>query len=338
MSSFLVDVWAFLTNRRDHPVYRHETEGWSYLSLWRKVRRGCLPSTALVLAGPAACCGLLSISLIENPGQPSLEWLIVPFAALTGLFAGGELIRWLTGLLATALTSTVLSSEVEAETYDLLRVTPLPVHEIVLAKFSASFQQFRLPLTTVILTRGVFILGLLALGSLLVASNATPLSSSLAAPSPPLVSEAELSAASVAASVIVGASALLAGLIWFLYFLAAPVLGTFIYAAIGLLASAWARTRTGGLVGAAGLRAALWVASYIAGQFVSVFFSVLTVPVLALPSTPLWLQRLLGLNPALLVLSGASVAMIWALVLVAAQLTVGLLLIYMATCRAGRPA
>ncbi len=339
MSSFLVDVWAFLTNRRHHPVYRHETEGWSYLSLWRKMRRGCLPSTALVLAGPAACCGLLSIGLIENPGQPSLEWLIIPFAALTGLFAGGELIRWLTGLLATALTSTVLSSEVEAETYDLLRVTPLPVHEIVLAKFSASFQQFRLPLTAVILTRGIFILGLLVLGILLVASNATPLGSSLATlSSPPLAAEAGLPAASVAVSVIAGASVLLAGLLWFLYFLVAPVLSTFIYAAIGLLASAWARTRTGGLVGAAGLRVALWIASYIAGQFISVLFSMLTVPVLALPSMPLGLQRLLGLNPALLVLGGASAAMIWALVLTAAQLAVGLLLLYMAARRAGRPA
>jgi hypothetical protein len=341
MSSFLADAWAFLTARRDHPIYQHELAGWSYLRIWRGLRRGCLPLMGAALAASVLCCGSLSVSLLDNPRTLSEEWLLVPFSALVGLAVSGEIIRWLTGLLATALTSTAISSEVEAETYHLLRATPIPAREIVLAKFSAAFRQFRLPLIVVALTRATFVLGVIALAVILLASEVTASGPSAPAPTPAVPTPAvPLPGPAVAAQAVSVASAtlavLLAAVVWFAYYLAAPTLGTLIFAALGMLASSWARTRAGGLIGAAGLRVALWVGSYMTGQFSTVFFSLLALPAFALPTTPLWLERVQSLNPALLVLAGAVGAIAWVLLLVIAQLGVTLALLYVSARRAER--
>ncbi len=336
MSTFLGDAWAFLTARRDHPIYRHEMAGWSYLRLWRGLRRGCLPLMGAALAASACCCGALSVSLLDNPRRLSIEWLLVPFAALIGLLVSGEIIRWLTGLLATALTSTAISSEVEAETYHLLRATPIPVREIVLAKFSAAFRQFRLPLIVVALTRATFVLGVIALAVILLASEITASGPSAPAPTPavPLPGPAVAAQAVSVASAVV--AVLLAAVVWFAYYLAAPTLGTLVFAALGMLASSWARTRAGGLIGAAGLRVALWLGSYVTGQFATFTFSLLALPAFALPTTPLWLERAQSIDPALVVFAWAVGAIAWVLVLVIAQLGVTLALLYVSARRAER--
>ncbi len=205
----------------------------------------------------------------------------------------------------------------------------------MLAKFGAALQQFRLPLIAVALVRAIFVVGMIVLVAVLLAPEITSPASVPAAPPSP-TAPGPAAAALVASAIIAGLAVLLAALVWFIYYLAAPTLSTLIFSALGLLASAWARTRAGGLIGAAGLRVALWVGSYVAGQFASVFFSILTLPAFALPTTPLWLERVEALDPALLVFGGALAAIAWIAVLVIVQLGVALALLYAASRRAER--
>jgi hypothetical protein len=255
----------------------------------------------------------------------------VPGAALIGLLIAGELIRWLTGLLATVLAATTISAEIEADTYGLLRLTPLTAREIVLAKLGAAFRQFRVPLAAATLARAAFAVGMaLWVGVLLVESSGTGSSSGVPGASVPLpVGE-------IAGLIVPGLAALVAALIWFVYYLAGPALGVLMYTTLGMLASAWSRSRSGGVVLAFGLRVALWMASYVGGQLVSISLSLLTVPIFALSTTPAWLDRLLNGPPGPAVLLLSMLAVGWVAFLAALRIGIVLLLVAATIRRAGR--
>jgi hypothetical protein len=328
MLNLLVDIWAFLTGKREHPLVRHEERGWAYVGVWRKLHKGCLPLVALALGGASCGCGLLTLSNIAMPD----ELFLVPGAALIGLLIAGELIRWLTGLLATVLAATTISAEIEADTYGLLRLTPLTAREIVLAKLGAAFRQFRVPLIATTLARAAFVVGMaLWVGALLlVESTGTgPPSGVSGTPIP-------LPAGEVAGLILPGLAVLAAALIWLVYYLAGPALGVLMYATLGMLASAWSRSRSGGVVLAFGLRVALWMASYVGGQLVSISLSLLTVPLFALSTTPAWLDRLLSgpPGPAMLLLSMLAVG--WVAFLTALRIGIVLLVVAVTIRRAGQ--
>jgi hypothetical protein len=328
MLSLLVDIWAFLTGKREHPLVRHEERGWAYVGVWRNTRKGCLPLVALALGGTSCGCGLLTLSNIAVPD----ELILVPGAALIGLLIAGEMIRWLTGLLATVLAATTISAEIEADTYGLLRLTPLTAREIVLAKLGATFRQFRVPLIAATGARAAFAVGaVLWVGALLlVESTGTGPSSGVPGTAIPL------SAGEIAGLILPGLAVLAAALVWFAYYLAGPALGVLMYTALGMLASAWSRSRSGGVVLAFGLRVALWAASYVGGQFASMTFSLLAVPIFALSMTPAWLERLFSgpPGPAMLLLSALAVG--WVAFLAALRIGVVLLVVAATIRRAGR--
>ncbi len=327
MKEFIAEVWRFLLGSPHHPIYRHELAGWSHLRLWRGLRRGCLPGMIALLVGTAGCCGLITLASLSESDS---EWSFAALAALFGMLIGGEIVRWLVGLLATAVTATSISAEVEADTYALLRITPLSAREIVLAKFGAAVHQFRLPVLAIALIRALFVLGTVAFFAALMAGSA-------------LEEPLRLLLPSVAASVplqtsyiLAGVTALLAALFLLIYFLANPALLTLLYAAVGMLASSWARTRSGGLMAAIGLRVALWTAAYILSQAFTFSFSLLSIPLSTLPTAPVWLERLAALEPSLMVMLVAFGIVLWLVLVVATQMGLTLLFLYLAVRRAER--
>lgn len=327
MKEFIVGVWRFLFGNPHHPIYRHELAGWSYLRLWRGLRRGCLPGMMALLVSMAGCCGLITLASLD---ERSNRWPLAALAALFGMLIGGEVVRWLVGLLATAVTATAISAEVEADTYALLRTTPIPAREIVLAKFGAAVRQFRLPVLAVALIRTLFVLGMGAFFVALIVGSTT------GEPPRALPPSAAAPALLLASYLLAGVMVLLAALLLLVYFLANPALLTLLYASVGMLTSSWARTRSGGLMAAIGLRVALWAASYILSQVLSFSFSLLSIPFSMLPTAPLWLERLAALEPSLIVILVACGVMLWLALVIAAEVGLMLLLLYLTTRRAER--
>jgi hypothetical protein len=332
MLSYLTEIWRFLRGQPNHPIYRHEIQGWSYLSIWRTARRGCLPLMAVIVISMMACCGLITLPAMQSASE---EWSFTVLAGLIGFMTGGEIIRWATGLLATALTSTVISAEIEADTFSLLHLTSVPTREVVLAKFGAALGQFRLPVLVIGIIRALFVFGLIGLVVLIfvVGIDGTGITSAGSLPAPLLPPMPAPLALSYVAALGV---ALLALLGLFAYYVASPALEMLIFGALGLLASAFARTRATGVAVAAGMRVLLWGISYITGQLFSFGFSLLALPAMALATVPLWAERLASTEPAALIAGGGFLTLFWLAVIVLIQVGVILVLLYAAEQRTAR--
>lgn len=332
MMSFISELWAFLRGRKDHPIVAHELGGWSYMKLWRALQRGCLPLMLLALLIPGGGCGLLMLfSLADSASAPG-DWLLVPAAVLIGILAAGEIIRWLASLLLTAMTSTTLSAEVEAQTLALLRVSPLPATEIVLAKFGAAMRQFRLPALVSMAARAVFLLGMALVAALALLDLS---GGALTAPRPadllnlriPVVPSVTLINASAALGLLA-----VAGLSWLAYYVLGPALNLLFFGAVGMFASSLARTRATGLMSAVGVRIGVWMASYVGGQIVSTVVSLLAIPLTLGVTGP----ALPPFDPLLAVVGVALAALAWIALMVAVQLGGALLLLRSAAARLDR--
>jgi len=322
---FLLDTWQFIFRRHDHPIYRRELTGWSTLGIVRGVRRGCLPLMLFVIVGVVGCCGLTAAP-IALTNKPEL-WPVVGVYLLGGLFTATELIRWLVGILATVATSTAISAEIEAQSYALLRLTPIPTRQVVLAKYGAALQQLRLPLIVVAVLRALCIVGSVAFLVALIAagssSSVAQTNPAIVAPTPPSLPLLS-SAPGIVSYLISGVVGLLALLAWFLYYLLNPALTTMIYGAIGLMASSWSRTRASGVLTALAVRVGLWAVNYVLSQVawtsLSLALSLITLPVALLTSPPTWLEGLLSFDLGLLVLLVAVLAMLVLALLIAFQI------------------
>ncbi len=339
MKTFLSEMWAFLFRRTRHPVYRRELTGWSYVGIWRGLRRGCLPLLALPILGSVGCCGLMVLPLLDSVSVEALP--TIALALLGGVLVGGEIIRMLAGLIATALTATAISAEVEAETYGLLRLTPIPPRQIVLAKFGAAVRQLRLPVLAVTLTRALALVGgvVLLIVIIVMAVVTTPSTQTPApgtSPLPPFPAPPKLLSLvpTLATSLLAVVSVIVVGLMWLAYYLFQPFLNVMLFAAVGLFGSSLARTRSGGLFAAAALRVGLWMASYTANQVLSsLAWGVFSIPLVLMSP---WLDTLATAQLGLLVAGGAGVAGVWLLLIVGVELATTTLLLRLASWRAGR--
>ena len=180
MSVSLFELFAYSVGHPHHPIYHRELAGWSYLGFWRRLRQGCLPLVAAIVVLMGCFCGGLTFLTIDDLGQ----WPFVVGAVLVGVYLAQGIIHWLMGLLAISLASTTISAEVEAQTFHLLRATPMPVKQIVLAKFGAAFHQVRLPVVVITVLRVLLLVSTIAtiIAAIALASDANPSSLS---PLPP---------------------------------------------------------------------------------------------------------------------------------------------------------
>jgi hypothetical protein len=344
MRAFLSEVFLFLWGPSNHPIYRRETAGWAYVRAWRGLRKGCLPLIGLVMVGVSCCCGSMIMPMIleESTSAPLLLILVIPGIVWFGITAGAEVVNGLTGLVATVLTATSISAEIEADTYALLRLTPIPPSQIVAAKLGAAFAQLRLPVITVMISRLISVVGgiLLLIFYTIVISNSSATSSgtpSAALPVIPSISPEVLSPLFI--PIVVGVLIwLIAGVIWLLYYaIAKPFLDILLFLSVGLFASSLARTRSSGLFVAGGLRVVLWVASYVGSQAMSSALSIFAMPLVILSANgSSSLDQLLSAHPGLVMIGGAVAAIVSAIVLGAIELGFALLLVNITQGRARR--
>lgn len=340
--SLLAETWSFLRGRPDHPIYRREMKGWSYLRAWRGARRGCVPVIGAIIVLMAGCCSLFMLPVLFDSPQEGLA--ILPLALIYGLLFGGEIVRWLTGLVATGLTATTISAEMEAQSYAFLRLTPIPTREVVLAKYSAAVREVRTPVIAVMVTRlGTIIIGAIYLAILsVVAMNNPTFGGAPSSSGAPGGAPVELLPLLVDLTPVLGqgvlavASLCIAGVIWLIYFLLQPVLDVLLFSAVGLLASSLARTRGSGLLVAGGIRLGLWAASYVASQILSLFLQLLVVPLAYLPTAPLWLNNLTTAQPGPVIAVLVMLSIVWLVIVVLAEMGFTLFLLYLTDKRAER--
>ncbi len=319
--ALLRDALRFTTGRLEHPLLKRELLGWTYLGLWHTLRRGCLPLIMLTIAGSIACCGLSSLSAVDIANIPE-SLLLAGFFILFGIVIGGEIIRFATGLLATALSATTISAEVEGDRLSLLRVTPIPTREIVLAKFGAVIRQLRLPMAAVMVSRGVFLVGCAILIPLLIATTSQP--------APTTIPGSALTTWEALTYGLDAVFALIIGLMWLIYYLAEPFISTYLFGALGIFASSLSRTRTGGLFAAAGFRFAYAALAYVLSQMFSLVITLVATPLMlvtsAAPPTLRWLEALLN-NPAILIFGFLVGLLIWLGLVIAWQVGGSVLLL-----------
>ncbi|MBN1429597.1 MAG: hypothetical protein JXB07_14600 [Anaerolineae bacterium] len=299
--SFLSEIFSFLRGQPNHPIYHKETAGWAYVRAWRGLRRGCLPLMALIMVSTSCCCGLMIFPTIldNSPSDtPTILFFTLPIILLLGVLSGGEIINVLTGFVATVLTATTISAEIEAQTYPLLRLTAIHPRQIMLAKLGAAFNQIRLPIITIMVARLVSIAG----GVLLLVLYVIVQAESAFLPQEVLEIWAQI------VPHIPGiVSLLISGLVWLIcHALLKPVVDMLLFLTIGLFASSFTRTRSGGLFAAGGIRVALWVASYILSQIASSFLSLATMPLAIMAgSAPDAFEELAAISPNLWMLGAA---------------------------------
>lgn len=339
MKLWLSELLAFLIGKPHHPIYRREMAGWSYIGAWRRARRGCIPLIMILFATTTCLCGgSCGLTLLPTSSQAPGDWPLILLAVGVGLAVGlaiGEAsLRFITGLTATALTATVISSEIEAETFGLLRLTLIPPREIVLAKFGAAMRQIRAPVAALILVRLV----IAVLGSLFALAMFVfgLWESSTQIPVLPAAPGGGIAAALLSIWYGFAAAIAVAAVIaWLLYYVLRPTLDMLLYAAIGMFASSWARTRANGLLAAGAFRLVLWMASYVGGQFVSMLVSLLSLPLMALPRVPVWIQEQAG-GWGLMVIFFSLVAMFLLLFIIAAEAAIILAFLFLSAERAKR--
>ncbi len=344
MLTYISEVFRFMRGRPDHPVYRREMTGWSYVRMWRNLRRGCLPSILILAALAAGCCGLmtlLSVSQNSSDFDGFYRVLLVVGAAVVGIFYAGEIVLLIAGLIATVLTSTSISAELEADTYALVRITLIPPREIVLAKFGAAIRELRRPVMAVLITRTLLLImipTLLILALVYAVSTALPAPGGGAAPpSPSSVGPVTLLPLSVMATSTLGVvSVIVAVLLGLVYYFVQPMLDMMLFAAIGIAASTMSRTRASGLFAGFGLRVALGIAACMANQVISSAVSLVLTPVLILPVTNTAVGNMLSNNPGLLVTGYALTGVVSFLLIMAGEFGGTLLLLRFSEGRAGR--
>jgi hypothetical protein len=334
MGVSLFELFAYSVGRPRHPIYRREMAGWSYLGFWRRLRKGCLPLVAAIVVLMTCFCGGLTLLSVDDLE----EWPLVAAAILVGIYLAQGIIHGLMGLLAIALASTTISAEVEAQTFHLLRTTPMPVKQIVLAKFGAAFRQVRLPVAAIILLRVLLIVGAVVAiaAALILIPDARPTSPAPLPPGAGPIIQA-LPGSTIAALLAGVVAVVVLVALWLAYFLFRPVLNAMLFVSIGLFGSTLGKTRSGGLIAAFGMRFGLWVVSYVLSQVVTTGGSLLLSPLFAFGGAPLlWLEDLANRQPALVILAGTAVVVIWFLVAIALQLGVTLLAVKASARRAAK--
>jgi hypothetical protein len=113
-----------------------------------------------------------------------------------------------------------------------------------------------------------------------------------------------------------------------------PIADILLFLVVGLFASSLARTRSGGLFTAGGMRVGLWALSYVFSQLVSSFLSIFMMPLMIMLANIPWLEEMFTNRPELLFMGGAGITVIVALVTIAAEFALTFLLLSITRNRA----
>jgi hypothetical protein len=283
-----------------HPIYRREMDKWERSRGVRPLRMGCAPLAVLIFVALGCMCGL-----IVDPTLEPVDRLVVgSWIVLGALFMGQGLVSLATGLTATALSATLISGELESETFSLLRVTGVPTNEIILAKYAASLRQLVIPVAAIIGARFLLLLGTLA--AIDISTRAQGIERGLLG----IVSDIPLELVSPFSV----AAVLVPGLAWLGYFVFKPALSMMMFSSVGLFASSTARTRANGLITAILMRVALFVLRFISDQTLGIGGQFVIGAGSAINNVSSFFEALIVNRPALAVVLGGLTALVSLLV------------------------
>lgn len=241
-----VPHWA----RPDHPIYRLETRRRASRGILALLRLGCLPTTfsltglsiliIIVLVSPGRYWWGGYWDWFENVAIQSLLWALFAVAVIQ-ILAGA-----ITNILIIAQTTPMISGEVELRSWGLLRTTTLLLREILFAKLAAAITRLRTQFVGLMILRAIsLVTGILLLAYAVV--RETVFYSSRA-------EVREFWAAGYWLPVLLASVPLLA------YYVGQPAIQFVLNGALGLLASAYARSRSRAIAAGLSARLVMWIA------------------------------------------------------------------------------
>lgn len=211
----------------DHPVHAMEARYQGSGKLLRTLDAGCLPVILLIIAG-----GLIlafAIGFFQFGAQALDIFTGIATGMLIYLGVLIVLLDLIVTILTIARTSSIVSRELELQSWDLLRTTALPLHDILFAKLAGALNSLRFTFLATLTLRGMALLLALSLaisaGYFRVVDPASPAQLS------------EFFASGLLAPFI------LMTIIALLFFVGQPLITFFTNGAIGLFVSVRSKTR-----------------------------------------------------------------------------------------------
>lgn len=310
--------WA----RPEHPVYRLESEHRAVSPVLEGIQNGCLP---LILATAGLTAGSIAALFLANLSFQDLIF-IVP-NTLTGVLVVFVLLQLFSGaaaaILVLAQTAPLISGEVELQSWGLLRTTTLSLREILMAKYAAALAHLRSPLIGLIILRAASTITGLLYAVYEFSRNTFYYDNSTA-----------LNWMRNGGWIM----PVIAGVLVVVWYAAQPVMQFLLNGALGLLVSAYTRTRGRAIAFALAGRLAWWIGSALLNALLIYVLQYLLVQNWANPSTaPIEMLRdrpAPSPDQVAWVLGGVVAA--YALVMLVTQLGAIAGMLRLATRRAGR--
>lgn len=249
----------------EHPVYGLETRRRVQNRTLGLLQLGCVPAifgtTAVALAGIVGATVLQQLSWastwydLESIVPLALGWAIATMMVIQ-LGAGA-----MANILVVAQMAPMISGEVELQSWGLLRTTTLSLREIFFAKYAAALTQLRAPLLGLVILRAASTFTIMLFLAYLLLRQTFY-----------YMSQSDWQRFWVRWEWL---PPLLAFVVYLMFYVSQPVLQLLLNGAIGMVASAYARTRgqaiAAGLVG----RLAAWVTVIITNAAIMFFLGFL---------------------------------------------------------------
>jgi hypothetical protein len=214
-----------------HPIARYEESSWrKFLRRWWWL--AMLPILFTIVSSGCSLVGNVPVfvQMAVAANDPSLTWVAagtVVQTILTALWNINSSVQWVVSVAIGFGAAITIARERESQNWALLRLTPLPPTEIVLAKAVAIVRQFLWPIviTTAVNIVGVALVALGVAGGAVILGQAVP----------------ELRSTDI--PLWIGIIALLSLAPAVLLMLINTILDILYNTSLGLLASSWATTR-----------------------------------------------------------------------------------------------
>ncbi len=245
--------WLPAWVRKEHPIFELETRRRAENRAVNLLRIGCVPaiflatlvSFAFIVGAVVLSQGTLFISFrdAEYIVPLVLGWMLVVLTVIQ-LGAGA-----IVNILTIAQAAPMISGEIELQSWRLLRTTTLSLHEILMAKFAAAFMQIRGILGGLLVLRVAAVITALVLTAYLFLRDVFYYMS--ASDWRQIWRETEWLPFLVAVGISI------------VVYMIQPLIQTFLNIALGMLASAWARSRGQAIAASMVARLGLWVGSIL---------------------------------------------------------------------------
>ena len=141
-------MWAFIRKIRTSPIYLREQGRWGEPNQYYATMIRYLPIVVLIVLGLSIMCGWYQLAQLFGMGELGLflaMLLCLPNIAI-------QVLTWIGIILAPALTAPAVVEEMDQGSWEILRLTPVPTIEIVIAKFLGSLSRMKIWIPLIIVS------------------------------------------------------------------------------------------------------------------------------------------------------------------------------------------